>query len=270
MGVTMFACKLFLLVTLPCLHAETASPVIGVWQSMGPYSLSYYREYQNWVEQFGASTIILPESGDVETVFRSMDAMLLPGGGTVPSPAFVNQLIQRAIHAHHEGEYFPVWGTCLGFQFIVETIAGNSSLQLNAFDSEDQAGNLVFTDQSPGRLFGSANESLRQWFAEDNVIYENHHDGITPTHFAQYPELASMFDILSTGVDKKNVTYVSTMEAKSMPIYGIQFHPEKVRYASHDGTNVPSTPKAVAASDYLASFFVSEARKHKRSVTISV
>ena len=37
----------------------------------------------------------------------------------------------------------------------------------------------------------------------------------------------SMFDVLSTNKDKKGTAFVSTIEAKKYPFYGVQWHPEK-------------------------------------------
>ena len=36
-----------------------------------------------------------------------------------------------------------------------------------------------------------------------------------------------MFHITSTNVDTQNRSFVSTIEAKDYPFYGVQYHPEK-------------------------------------------
>lgn len=36
-----------------------------------------------------------------------------------------------------------------------------------------------------------------------------------------------MFDVLSVNDDKKGRTFVSTIEGKKLPFYGVQWHPEK-------------------------------------------
>lgn len=36
-----------------------------------------------------------------------------------------------------------------------------------------------------------------------------------------------MFDVLSVNDDKKGRRFVSTIEGKKLPFYGVQWHPEK-------------------------------------------
>jgi len=53
---------------------------------------------------------------------------------------------------------------------------------------------------------------------------------------------------------------VSSMEGTDVPIYGVQWHPERPQFEwSDEGFN--HNPAAVAAMQYMANFFVSEARK---------
>lgn len=39
--------------------------------------------------------------------------------------------------------------------------------------------------------------------------------------------LSAMFDVLSVNDDKQGRTFVSTIEGKKLPFYGVQWHPEK-------------------------------------------
>ena len=51
-------------------------------------------------------------------------------------------------------------------------------------------------------------------------------------------------------------------QAKTLPIYGNQFHPEKIQFVhSSVDKDVPRTPEAVAGARYLAKFFAAEAGK---------
>lgn len=231
----------------------------------------YFTPYREWVEQAGAASVVLPLNGSVEEIFGSINALMIPGGSTRPPTDFLISLIRRAIQASAEGDYFPVWGTCLGFQWMLEAVGGQDSIEYNHFDSEDFPGALNFTPPSPGRIFANASAALEGWFVQDNVTYENHVDGVEPRHFARSANLSAMFDILATSVDRKGLAYVAVVEAKSLPLYGIQFHPEKIRFVNNNpapgyNLHIPKTPKAQAASDYLANFFVGEARRNTHRV----
>lgn len=55
--------------------------------------------------------------------------------------------------------------------------------------------------------------------------------------------------------------FVNLVFFRSLPFYGIQFHPEKNIYEWVQNKNISHTPNAVKAAQYFADFFVNEARK---------
>lgn len=59
----------------------------------------------------------------------------------------------------------------------------------------------------------------------------------------------------------KTVRFVSTMEHRTYPFYGIQFHPEKVLYEFVEHQNISHQTEATLASQYFARFFVNECRR---------
>ena len=51
--------------------------------------------------------------------------------------------------------------------------------------------------------------------------------------------------------------------AYDYPIYGVQWHPEKNNFEHYEGYNeLPGTAHGVLVSQYMANFFVNEARKN--------
>ena len=75
---------------------------------------------------------------------------------------------------------------------------------------------------------------------------------------------AATFSVLSTSVDRGGKVYVAQVEGRDgLPIYGNQFHPEKIEFVKTSSRypNIPRGPDAVAFSRHLAKFFVSEAAK---------
>lgn len=72
--------------------------------------------------------------------------------------------------------------------------------------------------------------------------------------------------ILGTNQDKNGLKYVSIIESKYYPFFGVQFHPEVVLfefkdYKSHH--NIPHSFSAIQVSQYFANFFVQKTRKNK-------
>lgn len=66
---------------------------------------------------------------------------------------------------------------------------------------------------------------------------------------------------MSVNNDWNGLEFVSTIEHRYYPFYGVQFHPEKNIYEWVRNKNISHTNHAVKAAQYFADFFVEEARK---------
>ena len=65
-----------------------------------------------------------------------------------------------------------------------------------------------------------------QDFVFDNgALVYYHSDGITPEHFVHFEELTRRVRILAYSRDMKGQQFVSAIEDKQYPFYGVQFHP---------------------------------------------
>ena len=99
----------------------------------------------------------------------------------------------------------------------------------------------------------------------ENVEANFHTHCLTSETFYR-SNLNDTFRVLATNEDRKGLLYVSIVESKKNPFYGVQFHPEKNMFEfSVDPMNdqIPHTSYAVMSSQYFANFFVNEARKSK-------
>merc|ERR1719221_2091965 len=92
-------------------------------------------------------------------------------------------------------------------------------------------------------MFEFANSSVLEWLTTQNVTYEDHTSGVEPNHFAQRQGLVEYLDILATTTDRGGRPYVAIIQGKTLPIYAVQFHPEKVRYVQNQYYmhNIPKT-----------------------------
>mmetsp|Transcript_83471 Transcript_83471/g.157145 ORF Transcript_83471/g.157145 Transcript_83471/m.157145 type:complete len:272 (+) Transcript_83471:52-867(+) len=241
------------------LNSTSERPLIGIYPT-----LTWLKPYQEWLAQEGADSIVLPREfhGEhLEEIFQSINGFLIPGAAKSSDRTSAEELVQRAVKANaEESDYFPVWGTCLGFEWLLDMF-GNTSMS-RGFDSYFLALPLQFTDAArSSRTYAGAGRSLMSWFANEKITYNQHHLGITPEHFASNFGLTSTFKVLSTNPDRKGKHFVSQFEGKSLPFYGTQFHSEKIQFSG--GRNCPKSAHAKAGARYLGQFFVSEARKSK-------
>jgi len=230
--------------------------------------------YVKWLEAAGARVMPIlydwpPEK--LEHAFKSVNAILFTGGGeplTNMSSQFMQtsmKLFNLTIEANKKQDYFPLWGTCMGFQTLNILAAGDPSvLTLNSFDSEDLSLNL---ERSPGwdesRMISGLRSEVREWLLGENITTNFHHDGVEPKAYTTSERLSHFFRVISENTDRKGTRFVSTIEAFDFPIYGVQWHPERNQFEFWDKNDpISHTPHAIKAMQALADFLVSEAREN--------
>ena len=184
----------------------------------------------------------------------------------------------------NNGDFYPLWGTCQGFQLMCILAAQNETVDFRYhFDSENLTLGLHFTsDASKSRMFSSLPKSVFHYL-EDLPITANwvrlkwmseiaatlrkkkkktakikHHDGIPPSAFESSPQLAKIFRILSTNEDRANVTFVSAIEGNFYPFYGVQFHPERNQFEWNADEYFIHSPQAIVKFILLLFFFLSK------------
>ena len=267
--------------------AATDRPVIGVWAhevdypgtSDGPEYIA--ASYVKWVEMAGARVVPLrynvSTDAELETLFNSLNGMLYPGGG-VPSSRNAQKMFDMAVAANKRGDHFPVWGTCLGFEWFMQYVAGYDSIVTGGFDSENISIPLTYTNQtnSSTLLGGSSleDQTFRAVLSDATpgkiVPFNAHGLGVTVEDFAKNENLVSFFDVLATSVDRNGKEFVAVVEGKGgMPIYATQFHPERNNFEWASNKEAPwlpleyinHSPEAVKATQRMADTFVAEARK---------
>jgi len=207
------------------------------------------------------------DSKDVELLGQSLNGILFTGGGDLSAPLAAKQLLNRSRALHLVGESLPVWGTCLGFEWLVNFIA-QGSLQ-DGFNALNVSLPLRLTlSARKSRLMRNAPATVLDALVNASVAFNMHHLGITPSRWEQFPALAETFDILATSVGPDERRFVSTIEgSRGLPWFGVQWHPEKNTFEhglSADGTpfeNIPHDPDAVAVQQYMSNFFVNQARR---------
>lgn len=209
---------------------------------------------------------------EMEHLFSSLNGLLIPGGGATVSPAALFSM-QKTIEVNDNGDYFPMWGTCMGFQWLMIGYSGNpSKFTLDGvFNAENISLPLQYTTKAKtSRLFNSLDSDLYRSLGTVDITLNNHHYGVTPDHFEATPALKSMFDVLSVNKDLDGNPFISTVEAREYPVYGIQWHTEKNLYEwgqqPENGLPYEDINHSIEAQQitrYLAEYFVNEARQNK-------
>ncbi|XP_023181680.1 gamma-glutamyl hydrolase [Xiphophorus maculatus] len=261
------------LINLPfcSLTDRNDKPIIGVLAqevtSPKPDQTAYIAaSYVKFLEAAGARVVPVMINKTLEeykSLFSSINGILYPGGGV----SIISSGYQRAakifydlaIEANKRGDYFPVWGTCLGFEQLMYLTSEKS--QLFHTNTSGVALPLNFTPEVKGsRMFEDFPPDLMSALSAEPLTENSHQWSLATLTYNTNEDLKSFYKVLSTNTDG-NTEFVSTVEAYSYPIYGTQWHPEKNAF-EWSRPYIPHSPSAVRTTFYTAHFFVSEARKN--------
>jgi gamma-glutamyl hydrolase len=181
-------------------------------------------------------------------------------------------------------QYFPLWGTCLGFELLTYLSAGGDEHRAHC-SSTNQALPLVFKlDYKESRLFKNAPQTIVKILESEAVTANFHQFCVTEKvqitehfhvffmvsqHANQITNFQNLTDynldkewrVMSVNNDWNGLEFISTIEHRFYPFYGVQFHPEKNLFEWVRNKNISHTANAVSSAQYFADFFVSEARK---------
>lgn len=248
-------------------------PIIAILAQDAPpyYNRSYIAaSYVKYLESSGARVVPVPShmsDEEVEEIFRGVNGVLYPGGGVKWSVSgyykHAKYFFARAIEANKNNDYFPIWGTCLGFETLNIIAAGNNTSVLSRFSASDISLPLNYTDAAPtSRMFNGISENLYKAIGSEGITYNHHNYGVGIDTYNKEPSLKDFFKILSVNNGLNGKTFVSTVEAFDYPIYGTQWHPEKNNFEYNTEENIPHSETAIQASLYMSNFFVNEARKN--------
>ncbi|XP_029007627.1 zgc:171566 [Betta splendens] len=222
--------------------------------------------YVKYLEAAGARVVpirINRTEEEYAKIFSSINGLLLPGGDVdIQTSEFTRAariFYNLALKANDAGDYFPVWGTCQGFQQLSVLTCNKNLLTLT--DTRAVALPLTLTPAAQSsRLFRSFPKDLLQSLAEENITSNFHKWSLSTQNYSRNAKLKRFYKVLSTNTDGKK-EFISTMEAYRYPFYAVQWHPEKSPFEWIDKPGMVHSTTAVRVCFSTASFFVSEAMK---------
>jgi len=92
-------------------------------------------------------------------------------------------LIELAIEANDKGDFFPVWGTCLGFEVMMISIAKNTTI-LTTFNSTNHSMKLKFFEKATkSDIFKDMPERMKYFLVHEKAMFFNHKLGVSNETF---------------------------------------------------------------------------------------
>jgi len=244
-----------------------------------PGTTSYFpASYVKFVEAAGARVVPLrydaPPSATAALLSR-VNGVVFTGGAAAffradgelsQYGATAKAAFDATVAAAAAGEWFPLHGTCLGFELVMTLAANNASVLSHKFDSENLLLPLELTpDAAASRLFAGAPPSVLATLGGAPSTANMHTSAVTPADFAANPGVATRFRVLSTNVDRGGRRFVSTAEAPDMPVTATQWHPEKATWEWTTTEDLPHDAAGVLANQWVSAFFGGEVRRSTRA-----
>eukprot|EP00727_Mastigamoeba_balamuthi_P008063 m51a1_g3878 putative peptidase c26 family protein (434) ;mRNA; r:30437-32299 len=265
---------------LGCARAGAANtrPIIAVLtQPTSPELIAYgpsflAASYAKWLESAGARVSPLLHTMGAEEMrafLSKVNGVLLPGGGILwdHHPEYVAALrtvFAAAKQFNDAGDYFPLWGTCLGFEELIMLAADDpwgDALDCG-MDSRNLALKVGFTNaSSSSRLWSGVPSFVVDDYATQPIAYHAHSCGVSVDRFRNHSRLSRFYKSLSEDQDRQGHRFVSSVEAYDYPFYAIMWHPEKTDFEWNSRDAVPRSKESSEAAYYVSRFLISEASK---------
>ncbi|CAH2091183.1 unnamed protein product [Euphydryas editha] len=259
-------------------------PIIGILsQEQSFYLHSKYPEenytsyiaasYVKDVESSGARVVPILIGKDrsyYEELMRKINGVLLPGGAT-----FFNQsngyadagqhIYEIAQKLNDVGDYFPIFGTCLGFELLIFLASGRGKEENRIRCYSYSNVPLNFTqDYRSSKMFKGTPSDIIEILKTKNVTVNSHQFCIVDENLNSH-NLTHDWLVTSHSNDDHSVEFIASIEHKRYPFYGIQFHPEKSAFEWKRSKKYAHSFEAIKANRYFMDFFVQECRKSQHS-----
>ncbi|GAM18533.1 hypothetical protein SAMD00019534_017080, partial [Acytostelium subglobosum LB1] len=277
-------CVALMVASLCCvtpINAQNLRPIIGILSQptdgdMAALGDQYIAaSYVKFIESAGARVVPIlydMSQDDLKTLLSQLNGVLFPGGGVdlANSPTYYDNLKliwSFVIESNDNGNPFPLWGTCMGFQELCMLAADNLNI-LSPFDSENYTIPLNLTAAAQtSRLFSLASPAVMTALTTLPITMNAHQYGVSPATYTATASLNTFFDVLSTNGDREGKVFLSTIEAKNYPIYGSQWHPEKPIFEWWAEEVMNHSYDSIVGNQYTAMFFVNQARNNNNKFT---
>lgn len=150
----------------------------------------------------------------------------------------------------------------MGYELLGYLAAGNVNILADC-KSQKVSLALEFKDDfRESKMFKSCPDDVVNILRTKPVTPNFHNYCMTEQNLTKF-NLADSWRVMSLNNDEsvEPVRFISTMEHRVYPFYGVQFHPEKVLYEWVQNYNISHLAEAASASQYFARFFIDECRR---------
>jgi gamma-glutamyl hydrolase len=220
------------------------------------------KAYVSWVEMSGANAVLIPYNTDSIATYLSMVHGVVWVGGAIENHnthsidqyktlmRVFSDIFEHAVRENDRGNYFPLWGTCLGFDLLAMMGEHMKDGFFNRIQHANKfrLGPLTFTGKS--KLRSGVPVALQKKIAVTPVVHHIHEYGFELNH-AHTKKIQKYLKVVSIDYADNGVEFMNMFEYRNYPFYGCQWHPEQ-----------PLTDLGVELSRTLSVFLKKECAKN--------
>ena len=262
------------------LSQHSSQPVIGILTIPSDSSDEYPpNEYSyipgSYVKHYwGAGARIVPiqwdlSHSDLKYLFQRINGLIITGGAhtfsihNLPFSFGVSAkyLVDLAIEANKNGDYFPVYGTCLGYQLLAAIMAKNWSMNVHVPNGNNIIKNVYLTEAGKhNKIYQNMPKYLIYQMEHNRISFFHHIHTPDPQAWVKNSNLRDTMQVLSWTPDNEGSGYAALVGGIDLPFWGSQFHPEKISFEWWEEQYIPHQGIAILYQQYFASFFVNETK----------
>eukprot|EP00112_Aurelia_sp_Birch-Aquarium-sp1_P004682 Seg153.4 transcript_id=Seg153.4/GoldUCD/mRNA.D3Y31 product="Gamma-glutamyl hydrolase" protein_id=Seg153.4/GoldUCD/D3Y31 len=225
--------------------------------------------YVKLIEAGGARAVALmsdmPED-QLQKVIESINGVILSGGdGDLANSHY--EKVARMVYKYsmkkldEEGEIWPILGICRGSQ-ILPVITDKKDFLIHTF-SKNYSVPLDFTDEyKESRMFGQASKGIIDTLMKKPITINAHLFSLPTEYFMTNQVLKEFYRTISTNKDREGNGFLSTYEGRKYPMYGLQWHPEKLLFVWNPLMVADHSLDSIRVAQYVSNFMVMEARRN--------
>jgi gamma-glutamyl hydrolase len=232
--------------------------------------------YVSWLVSGGNDVAFISQwmnDTEIDSILANSNGLLIPGFTSEleeaqvnsPKEKFVTKVLQKTINMNKKNNYFPVLSICQG-SIIVQTYFAKSYNILKKYDGVNGVMSKV-TALDDRKKIQSLMMFSRRHFTAFTTRQSTVHfvrTAVDPSFYISNKNLNLTLKATGYSTDVKGNKYVAMFEAIGLPIYGLQFHPEKVIY-DRKYKFVSRSDDSIEVSQKFLDFFTLTARLNKNS-----
>jgi len=215
---------------------------------------------------------------DLKVILSKVNGVMLPGGMSSivnPDPndptklvfsmytKTVKMIMEEAKAINDSGEYFPVFGICLGFEAMLAAEADDPEAVEKKHEGLGYNAKLIYCVKRDDSKFLSAfSPELIDNMGKEEATHNWHEFMISVEKFNANHNLSKTYRILSLSDSMKgSFSFVSMIEGINYPFYGVQYHPELALANYYPQLVYPKPNLAAEIGRALIMFMLEEAKK---------